>query len=40
VSNEWLRLKVNADPAVRDSFVTIGGQECEMRIPKRRAETA
>ena len=30
---EWLRLKVNADPAVRDSFVTIGGQECEMRIP-------
>ena len=30
---EWLRLKVNVDPAVRDSFVTIGGQECEMRIP-------
>ena len=30
---EWMRLKVNADPAVRDSFVTIGGQECEMRIP-------
>jgi Domain of unknown function (DUF4382) len=30
---EWLRLKVNADPAVRDSYVTIGGQECEMRIP-------
>ncbi len=30
---EWLRLKVDADPAVRDSFVSIGGQECEMRIP-------
>jgi hypothetical protein len=30
---EWMRLKVNADPAVRDSFVKIGGQECEMRIP-------
>jgi hypothetical protein len=30
---EWMRLKVNADPVVRDSFVTIGGQECEMRIP-------
>jgi hypothetical protein len=30
---EWLRLKVNADPAVRDSYVTISGQECEMRIP-------
>jgi hypothetical protein len=30
---EWMRLKVNADPAIRDSFVTIGGQECEMRIP-------
>ncbi len=30
---EWMRLKVNADPSVRDSFVTIGGQECEMRIP-------
>jgi len=30
---EWMRLKVNADPAIRDSYVTIGGQECEMRIP-------
>ena len=30
---EWMRLKVNADPAVRDSYVTIGGEECEMRIP-------
>ena len=30
---EWMRLKANADPAVRDSYVTIGGQECEMRIP-------
>jgi hypothetical protein len=29
---EWMRLKVNADPAVRDSYVTIGGEECEMRI--------
>ncbi|MDH4105353.1 MAG: DUF4382 domain-containing protein, partial [Gammaproteobacteria bacterium] len=30
---EWMRLKVNADPAQRDSYVTIGGEECEMRIP-------
>ena len=30
---EWMRLKVDVDPAVRDSYVTIGGQECEMRIP-------
>jgi hypothetical protein len=30
---EWMRLKVNADPTIRDSYVTIGGQECEMRIP-------
>jgi hypothetical protein len=30
---EWMRLKVNADPAIRDSYVTIGGEECEMRIP-------
>jgi hypothetical protein len=28
-----MRLKVNADPATRDSYVTIGGEECEMRIP-------
>ncbi|MDH4104873.1 MAG: DUF4382 domain-containing protein [Gammaproteobacteria bacterium] len=30
---EWMRLKVNADPAQRDSYVTIRGEECEMRIP-------
>ncbi len=33
---EWMRLKVNADPAVGgDSFVRLeqGGEECEMRIP-------
>jgi Domain of unknown function (DUF4382) len=33
---EWLRLKVNADPAVGgDSYVRLelGGEECEMRIP-------
>jgi hypothetical protein len=31
---EWLRLKVNVDPDVRDSYVTmIDGSECEMRIP-------
>jgi len=33
---EWMRFKVNADPAVGgDSFVRLelGGDECEMRIP-------
>jgi hypothetical protein len=31
---EWMRLKVNADPAVGgDSFVTVNGEQCEMRIP-------
>lgn len=31
---EWMRLKVNADPNVAgDSYVTIGGAQCEMRIP-------
>jgi Domain of unknown function (DUF4382) len=33
---EWMRLKVNADPAVGgDSYVRLemGGDECEMRIP-------
>jgi hypothetical protein len=30
---EWMRLKVNVDPAVTDSYVGIAGQQCEMRIP-------
>ena len=31
---EWMRLKVNADPNVAgDSYVTIDGAQCEMRIP-------
>ena len=31
---EWMRLKVNADPNVAgDSYVTINGAQCEMRIP-------
>jgi hypothetical protein len=29
---EWMRLKVVAEPNVRDSYVVIGG-ECELRIP-------
>lgn len=31
---EWMRLKVNADPNVAgDSYVTVDGAQCEMRIP-------
>jgi hypothetical protein len=31
---EWMRLKVNADPNVADdSYITINGARCEMRIP-------
>lgn len=31
---EWMRLKVNADPNVAgDSYVTIDGAQCEIRIP-------
>jgi len=30
---EWMRLKVNADPNVVDSYITVGGAQCEMRIP-------
>jgi hypothetical protein len=31
---EWMRLKVNADPNVEgDSYITIGGAKCELRIP-------
>jgi hypothetical protein len=30
---EWLRLKVNVDPDVRDSYVTLADGDCEMRIP-------
>ena len=31
---EWMRLKVNADPGVAgDSYVTVDGAQCEMRIP-------
>lgn len=30
---EWLRLKVNVDPDVRDSYVTMADGDCEMRIP-------
>jgi len=30
---EWIRLKVNADPSVEDSYITIGGSRCELRIP-------
>jgi hypothetical protein len=31
---EWMRLKVNADPNVAgDSWITIAGAQCELRIP-------
>lgn len=31
---EWMRLKVNADPNLAgDSYVTVDGAQCEMRIP-------
>jgi hypothetical protein len=30
---EWMRLEVDADPAVLDSYVTVSGAQCEMRIP-------
>ncbi len=30
----WMRLKVDADPNVAgDSYITIGGSQCELRIP-------
>jgi hypothetical protein len=31
---EWIRLMVDNEPAVRDSYVVLtGGQECELRVP-------
>jgi len=30
---EWLRLIVDNEPNVRDSYIMIGGNECELRIP-------
>ena len=31
---QWMRLKVNADPDVAgDSYMTVDGAQCEMRIP-------
>jgi len=31
---EWIRLVVDNEPAVRDSYVVLtGGQECELRVP-------
>lgn len=30
---EWIRLKVNAEPNMEDSYVTIGGSRCELSIP-------
>jgi hypothetical protein len=29
----WMRLLVNAQPNVRDSYIVVGGQEFELRIP-------
>ncbi|HET7204749.1 MAG TPA: DUF4382 domain-containing protein [Steroidobacteraceae bacterium] len=30
---EWMRLKVDADPTVVDSYIEIGGGQCELRVP-------
>lgn len=30
---QWLRLMVESQPNVRDSYVVVNGQECELRVP-------
>jgi hypothetical protein len=30
---EWLRLIIESEPNVRDSYVMVNGQECELRVP-------
>lgn len=30
---QWLRLIVNTQPNVRDSFIVVDGQECELNVP-------
>src|SRR5687767_7466493 len=30
---QWLRLIVESQPNVRDSYVMVNGQECELRVP-------
>lgn len=30
---EWMRLKVNAEPGIADSYIGIGGGQCELRVP-------
>jgi hypothetical protein len=30
---QWLRLIVDAEPNVRDSYIVIDGQECELNVP-------
>lgn len=30
---EWIRLMVDNEPNVRDSYVVVNGQECELRVP-------
>ena len=30
---QWLRLMVDAEPNVRDSYIVIDGQECELNVP-------
>jgi hypothetical protein len=30
---EWMRLKISTEPNVVDSYIAIGGEECELRIP-------
>lgn len=30
---EWLRLIIESEPNVRDSYLMVNGQECELRVP-------
>lgn len=30
---EWLRLMVESEPNVRDSYIVLNGHECELRVP-------
>lgn len=30
---QWLRLIIDSEPNVRDSFLLVDGQECELRVP-------
>ena len=30
---QWLRLMIESEPGVRDSYVMVNGEECELRVP-------